>query len=223
MKRILLATIPIILLASFVTASTNCPCSRPGSPGTLVGFVAKNGTTDNVTFYNDTSPELGKEFHLWAFKKIGIHEVPINGLEVTVELNSLDLAKLTTDKNGYVSFSVNDPGEYVITGGDAVMPFDIKSEEKLQPVLNNTTNGSNSTKPAGNHSSGLNESPVKKPEAQPPAQDSAPATNGSNDLWLYAVIILVVILILFSVKTRIRKRGCFRHRKSSAISERRRG
>jgi len=223
MKKIVLVAILTILLASLVAATSGCRCGMPGDPGVLIGFTAKNGTTNNVTFYNDTSPQKGKEFSLWALKTIGTNKVPITGLNVIVELNSLELSKLTTDSNGYVAFSVDDPGEYVITGGDANMVFEIKGEEKPQPVVNNTTRANDSAKPAGNHSSSLNESPIKKPEIQSPVQDPTSTTNGSNDLWLYVAIILIAIVMLFSIKTGAYKKGCFLHRKSSVISGKRRG
>jgi len=132
-KGVIVGMLTILLVAA-VSASTSCPCSRPGKPGTLIGFTCSNGTTDNVIFYNDSAPTIGETFRFWAFKDIRGNEVPVNNLTVAIMIGSETISKLTTDHNGYASFKVESPGDYKINGGDAIMSFSVAGMIEEEPI-----------------------------------------------------------------------------------------
>lgn len=132
MKQIALVGILAILLASVVSASTSCPCSRPGAAGLIVGFVARNGTTDDVNFYTEVFPPIsGERMDIWATKAIDDSIVPIENLFIRVEIDGVLVEELVTDDNGYFILTPDEPGSYVLYGGDTEMLFDIKGEEEL--------------------------------------------------------------------------------------------
>ncbi len=121
----------MVLLSSFVVASINCPCSYEGPEGTIVGFTARNGSTDNVTLYTETTPTLKGEMVMWALKNIEYLQVPITGLEVSIMHDSEEIETFVSDENGWFAFNVDEHGSYEVIGGDAVYAFEIAAPEPV--------------------------------------------------------------------------------------------
>lgn len=130
------AAIAAIILPSAL-ASISCPCSRPGAAGTIVRFAAQNGTADNVNLYTEYAPALGEALNAWATKEVSPAVVPVEGLKITVYLEGEKLANVTTDRNGWFSVMIADPGRYDIYGGDSEMHFNVsgpnEAAEQLPP------------------------------------------------------------------------------------------
>lgn len=170
MKRIIPVLIIVLaILMPLVSATTHCPCGRPGKPGHNIKFVAKTGTTDNVSFYKDAEPELGNVLIIWAAKTINMEVLPIENLTITLSLDSKKIDEKVTDAEGGVGFEIEKPGRYEVLGGDADYVFNISSSEngteELLPENGTLVNGS--------------EEPVLDGSAE--ANNSASPTNGSDN------------------------------------------
>jgi len=126
----LFAIVIVALLLPSAFASLSCPCSRPGHAGKVVGFVAQNGTTNNVNLYTEYTPKLGETLNAWATKEISPAVVPIESLKITVYLEGEKLVNMTTDHNGWFSVEIAEPGRYDVYGGDSEMHFNVSESEE---------------------------------------------------------------------------------------------
>ncbi len=142
------ASILIALLMVMPAASAGCACAQPGDPGVPVAFDASRtgGTTDDVSFYipaaeNGSKP--GQIIAIWARKDLDGTLVPIKNLDIAVNVDSREFEDLSTDEDGYASFTASEPGSYAISGGDADYSFEVIAppapEERLdegpEPVV----------------------------------------------------------------------------------------
>lgn len=142
MNKIIISSLLLLLLgASIVNATSSCPCGRPGKEGTVVGFYCHNQTTEDVIFHIEDLPESTGEIELWALKDIDDGRVPIENLAVTLCLEGATIAQKPTDKNGYVSFMLDDSGKYTLSGGDANLSIFIPPTPEALEIMAAETNG----------------------------------------------------------------------------------
>jgi len=123
-----------LAIALALPFAAGCRCSQPGEPGKIVGFTCQNGTTDNVSFYipaAESSPETGAVIFIWARRNMSEELVPVNKLDITVTLNSEEVSKLATDEDGYATFIAEEPGTYLLKGGDAKVEFTVAEKRSL--------------------------------------------------------------------------------------------
>ncbi len=127
MKKYIIMFLAFALFStSLVAATGNCPCLRPGEKGTLIKFLAREGTTDNVTFYpEDETPKLGSALTIYAVKHIENKTLIIENLTVTMYVDSVKVEEKKTSAGGTVQFMMNSPGKYDFRGGDASLSINL--------------------------------------------------------------------------------------------------
>jgi len=151
MKQIILMLMLVILLLPFAAASSDCPCLRPGAGGVIVKFLARTGTTENVTLYPEyTRLEAGFPINIYAAKNISGEVVIIENLSVSMYLDSVKTAEKKTNSGGMAQFAFDAPGRYDFIGGDANVSFDVVESAALAetdevPETNSSLLGTNSS------------------------------------------------------------------------------
>jgi hypothetical protein len=226
MMRII-AILAILALVPTGIASIDCICSRPAAPGITVGFSCEflGGTTDNVSIYLSSEPELGMPVEGWAMKNKDGAQLPINYLTVIVEKDSQEVKTLTTDKNGYFSFDLDGSGMYEIYGGDAKLDFIIAIEEPQEaqesaPETEEPDDALNGDEPTEDNESGEADEADALPDEENTTQEPEPKTSIPDDSFIYLAIAILAIAAL--AVTLIKTRKCSPQRKSSGISGKRR-
>lgn len=198
MKKILLIGILAVVLSTFVSATTDCPCILPGDPGTIVKVKALNGTAENVTFIlEDKQPELGGKIQFWALQEREISAnqvgfVPIEELNVSILVDSELIDEELTDEKGAIELALDLPGQYRIEGGDGILLFEIEAPE---PVVNDTVNDTpvvNDTPPVVVVTPPVNDTPKPPPEKP----------SGDDNLWLHILILVVAVAAVAVIWTK---------------------
>jgi hypothetical protein len=137
MKNLITTGIIIVLLSSLVAAGIDCPCNRPGPPGKVVKFVARDGTADNVTFYTNDEPVLDDVMTYWAYKFLEDEgfETPVENLTVKIYMDDIFILERTTDEDGGFGIPVDSEGYYLVKGGDATINFTVGDLDKINAPL----------------------------------------------------------------------------------------
>ena len=124
-----------VLIVPSVESASDCPCLRPGSPGTITKFVAKNGTTDNVSFYIEfQNYKTGDIIRMWAAKEIEMNVVPVENLNVGVYFNKKIIYNTTTNEDGLFVFTPKFSGDFEVKGGDASLSLSIAPSESEKSI-----------------------------------------------------------------------------------------
>ncbi len=201
-----LALVAALAFCSTADATISCPCTAQGAEGTIIDFDCSIGEAVNLSFYTEAEPALGQEFEFWAVKEIGSDSVPAKNLDVHVILGSEELLSLTSDENGYLSFTIEEAGSYEISGGDAILSFEIEDEEPQEPPFNGTDD---TVVADGNPSGGADASSSRPPsEPEPQAEQGKPpntAIKAAQDAGLpylpvAAAILFAIALIALLIK-----------------------
>jgi hypothetical protein len=193
-----------------------------------VGFVCKEGTTENVTLYTESEADIGADMEFWALKTIDSDDVPVENLTITIYRGDEVTDTLVTDNHGYFSFIVEDYGSYEVCAGDLNYTFELKAPEpepvactldaKLCPDGSYVGRVAPDCEfaPCPEANTTAPEEPMDEPQKETVPQEAPKKIEAGFD-WAPAIIIIIiaaVILLLF-------KKKCCRQRKSSGISGRR--
>jgi hypothetical protein len=134
-RYIALLLVTMLAMSSIASASINCPCRRPGAAGVVTKFLARNGTTTNVTLYIDPeSPSFGDLLTVVAGKAYNNGSIIIENLSVSLYVGSEKAGENWTDWTGETQFRILSAGRYVLKGGDYNRSFEIGGVEEIGPV-----------------------------------------------------------------------------------------
>ncbi len=199
-----LAAILAVAMLSAALASIHCQCNRPGAEGKVIGFDCSIGEAVNLSFYTESEPALGQKFEFWAIKELEGNYVPAKNLDVRVALDSRELLNLISNENGYLSFTIEEAGSYEISGGDAVLSFEVEAEDPQEPSSNSTEdmvdaggNANDEGKSAGEVAS---EIPPPEPKKLAKTEFKAGGGGGLPYLLVAAAILFATALIALLIK-----------------------
>ena len=123
------------LFVPLVESVSDCPCSLPGGPGTLIKFVARNGTTENITFYTEfQNYKTGDLVRMWAAKKIDRDVVPVENLYVKVYFDEKIVYETITNEDGLFTFTPPFGGGFEVSGGDAILVLSVEFSEEEKTI-----------------------------------------------------------------------------------------
>ena len=213
-KELALLAIMAVLFSPLAAASINCPCLRPGAKGTVIKFLAREGTTTNVTLYPmDEAPSIGSILQIYAGKTMGNDTLVIENLTITLHVNSVLKSETKTDSGGKAEFRITEPGTYVFTGGDANATVMIGGVEELTMVVDGDPTTTNQTADNGTaaNSTGTDSDIADEPSeggtADEPDNISPPqkASSTTQDFGIVYVMAIALVLLAFAMLAKKRK------------------
>ncbi len=212
-KELALLAIMAVLFSPLAAASINCPCLRPGAKGTIIKFLAREGTTTNVTLYPmDEAPSIGSILQIYAGKTMGNDTLVIENLTITLHVNSVLKSETKTDSGGKAEFRITEPGTYLFTGGDANATVVIGGVEEVTMVIDGDNNTNNQTADNGTavNSTGTGGDIADEPNeatADEPGNINSPKTTASTtqDFGIVYVMAIALVLLAFIMLTKKRK------------------
>jgi hypothetical protein len=194
MRRISVLTLALLIaMSSIAAASIDCPCRRPGAAGVVTKFVAREGTTTNVTLYPDLEkPEVGDTLTVVAGKAMGGDVVIIENLSISEYLGPAKIDEKWTDLTGEARFRILAPGSYELRGGDYALKFEVLDIEEAVPV--NSSGEGNQTTAEGNGTPEAAENITAPPAPAAPAK-----AESSSPTFFYEQLIAAAIVAVFAI------------------------
>jgi|GEM_PF-6632810 len=186
----------IISLASYVGATSPCPCNLPGESGTPIRFLAREGTAENVTFYTYDEPTLGSTIQLWAMQERRTAVIPIENLTVSIYRNSEKILQKSTNAEGGTIFVIDSPGNYEFRGGDGFFSFGVIGNEEENISETNDTGPPETTVPLNITPPGAAENPA---EGRTPGNEDKPGTTATDFpiSWTYLITAVLLIALIY--------------------------
>ncbi len=208
-KELTVLAILALVFSPLAAASIHCPCLKPGAKGTIIKFLAREGTTTNVTLYPmEESLSIGGVLQIYAGKTVGNDTLVIENLTITLYVNSVLKSETKTDSGGKAEFRIVEPGDYLFIGGDANATVKVGGVEEVTMVVwdnetasdnqtaGTTTEDNNSTGGGGDDEL-IEDGTESEPNNAEPPQKKAPAPQDLGLIYLAAFAL--IILIAFAV------------------------
>jgi hypothetical protein len=211
-NELALLAIMAVLFSPLAAASSNCPCLRPGAKGTIIKFLAREGTTTNVTLYPmEEAPSIGSVLQIYAGKTIGNDTLVIENLTITLYVNSVLKSETKTDSGGKAEFRIVEPGTYFFTGGDANATVEIGGVEEVTMIVDggNTTDNQTVDNGAAANSTGigdiadeLSEGAIDESDIIGTPQKTAPAAQDAGFIYGTAFALMLILAFVMFAKKR---------------------